>query len=125
MARGTAPGPNAWWTADRLDPGDELRKPVVSRPNAVSSIVANSSCGFEEASGTNRCTAFHPEATSGSASDQGSNFSISIPDGAAGNPHQDLLVLRKRSARSVLRERTLLFSCYAPTASDHSTPQQW
>ncbi len=50
---------------------------------------------YEQVAGTNLCTAFHPQADVMGRLARGLELLDAIPDGAAGNPHQDLFLLRK------------------------------
>lgn len=50
---------------------------------------------YREAPGTNLCSAFHPEAYVRESFAAGFELAEFLPAGATGNPHQDLLVLRK------------------------------
>jgi SAM-dependent methyltransferase len=49
----------------------------------------------EDAAGSNRCGAYHPIAYVRETLTAGSVFVDAIPEGALGNPHQDLFLLRK------------------------------
>ena len=52
---------------------------------------------FAEAEGTNVCGAYHPESLVRSLSGRhGFDVALFEPEGAKGNPHQDLVVLRRR-----------------------------
>ncbi|MDX6506326.1 MAG: hypothetical protein QOG06_970 [Gaiellaceae bacterium] len=50
---------------------------------------------WESVAGTNLCSAFHPEAYVRGALADGFDVVAFEPEGAQGNPHQDLLLLRK------------------------------
>ena len=52
---------------------------------------------FEEVAGTNLCTAFHPPEYVKSNLAAGLELVEEVPEGALGNPHQDLFVFRKLS----------------------------
>jgi hypothetical protein len=49
----------------------------------------------EDAAGSNRCGAYHPVAYVRETLTAGSIVVDTIPEGALGNPHQDLYLLRK------------------------------
>jgi 2-polyprenyl-3-methyl-5-hydroxy-6-metoxy-1,4-benzoquinol methylase len=51
---------------------------------------------FDEVAGTNLCTAFHPPAYVQETLAHGLDVVDFVPEGAEGNPHQDLFLLRKR-----------------------------
>ena len=52
---------------------------------------------YEEGEGTNICGAYHPEKLVRSmAASHGFDVALFEPEGAKGNPHQDLVVLRRR-----------------------------
>lgn len=51
---------------------------------------------FEEVAGTNLCTAFHPPVYVRERLADGFEVLTFVPEGARGNPHQDLFLLRKR-----------------------------
>jgi SAM-dependent methyltransferase len=53
---------------------------------------------YEQVPGTNLCTAFHPQAYVSDTLGRGLELVDAVPDGAAGNPHQDLFLLRKPAA---------------------------
>ena len=55
---------------------------------------------FEQVAGTNLCTAFHPPADVTDRLARGLELLDAIPDGATGNPRQDLFLLRKPAAVS-------------------------
>jgi len=48
-----------------------------------------------QGAGTNLCTAFHPEAYLRGAFSRGFELLEFMPEGARGNPHQDLTLLRR------------------------------
>jgi SAM-dependent methyltransferase len=50
---------------------------------------------FEQVAGSNLCTVFHPRAYVEKTLARGFEVVESIPEGATGNPHQDLFLLRK------------------------------
>jgi 2-polyprenyl-3-methyl-5-hydroxy-6-metoxy-1,4-benzoquinol methylase len=50
---------------------------------------------FEQVAGTNLCTAFHPPAYVQETLARGLEVLDFVPEGAEGNPHQDLFLLRK------------------------------
>jgi SAM-dependent methyltransferase len=50
---------------------------------------------FDEVAGTNLCTAFHPPAYVQEKLARGLEIVAFFPEGAEGNPHQDLFLLRK------------------------------
>ena len=50
---------------------------------------------FEQVAGTNLCTAFHPPAYVRETLAHGLEVVDFVPEGAEGNPHQDLFLLRK------------------------------
>jgi SAM-dependent methyltransferase len=50
---------------------------------------------WEEAAGTNLCSAYHPEAALRGRLSDGFTFLELAVEGATGNPHQDLSLLRK------------------------------
>jgi 2-polyprenyl-3-methyl-5-hydroxy-6-metoxy-1,4-benzoquinol methylase len=50
---------------------------------------------FEQVAGTNLCTAFHPPAYVQETLARGLDVVDFVPEGAEGNPHQDLFLLRK------------------------------
>jgi SAM-dependent methyltransferase len=50
---------------------------------------------FEQVAGTNLCTTFHPRSYVTETLAQGLEVVDAAPEGAVGNPHQDLFVLRK------------------------------
>jgi SAM-dependent methyltransferase len=50
---------------------------------------------FDQVAGTNLCTTFHPPAYVRERLGAGLELVAEIPEGARGNPHQDLFVLRK------------------------------
>ena len=52
---------------------------------------------FEEAAGTNLCTTFHPPAYVRASLGDGLELVEEVPEGAKGNPHQDLFLFRKPS----------------------------
>ena len=52
----------------------------------------------ESAAGSNLCTAFHPPAWVADRLTRGLQLLEHVPQGARGNPHQDLFVLRKPAA---------------------------
>ena len=51
---------------------------------------------FEQVAGTNLCTAFHPPAYVRDRLGAGLELVLEAPEGAKGNPHQDLFLFRKR-----------------------------
>jgi SAM-dependent methyltransferase len=53
---------------------------------------------YEQVAGTNLCTAFHPQTDVEGRLARGLELLDAIPDGATGNPHQDLFLLRKPAA---------------------------
>jgi hypothetical protein len=70
--------------ADRLQPDERARfdaGEIVVRREALA--------------GTNLCSAFHPEASLRAELTAGFEFLELVPEGATGNPVQDLTVLRK------------------------------
>ena len=80
---------------------------------------------FEQVAGTNLCTAFHPQADVTGRLARGLELLDAIPDGAAGNPHQDLFLLRKPATASrrlgFEREpRARAAAASAPLVGDHS-----
>ena len=50
---------------------------------------------YEEVAGTNLCTAFHPPAYVRERLGLGLELVLEAPEGAKGNPHQDLFLFRK------------------------------
>jgi SAM-dependent methyltransferase len=50
---------------------------------------------FEQVAGTNLCTAFHPSAYVRDRLGAGLELVLEAPEGAKGNPHQDLFLFRK------------------------------
>jgi len=52
---------------------------------------------FEEVAGTNLCTTFHPPAYVRDRLGAGLELVAEVPEGAKGNPHQDLFLFRKPS----------------------------
>ena len=50
---------------------------------------------WEDVAGTNLCSAYHPESALRGPLGAGFTFLELVPEGATGNPHQDLSVLRK------------------------------
>jgi 2-polyprenyl-3-methyl-5-hydroxy-6-metoxy-1,4-benzoquinol methylase len=50
---------------------------------------------FEQVAGTNLCTTFHPAAYVVDTLGRGLELVDAVPEGAHGNPHQDLFLLRK------------------------------
>ena len=52
---------------------------------------------FEQVAGTNLCTAFHPPGYVKTNLAAGLELVEEVPEGARGNPHQDLFLFRKPS----------------------------
>ena len=50
---------------------------------------------WQDAAGTNLCSAYHPEAALRGSLADGFTFLELDPEGAIGNPHQDLTLMRK------------------------------